>query len=112
MGNSISLFEQIYEFYRNLILKGIIRKGEYLPSVREVAVARKINPNTVVKAYALLIEDKLITPINKKGYLVTYSTLSQKQEYLKETINKLRLQGYSEQEIKDTLKEVFKDDQN
>lgn len=112
MGNSIILFEQIYEFYRNLILKGIIRKGEYLPSVREVAIARKINPNTVVKAYALLIEDKLITPINKKGYLVTYSTGDQKQEYLKETINNLRLQGYSEREIKETLKEVFKDDQN
>lgn len=112
MGNSIILFEQIYEFYRNLILNGIIRKGEYLPSVREVAIARKINPNTVVKAYALLIEDKLITPINKKGYLVTYSTLSQKQEYLKETIHKLKLQGYSEQEIKDTVKEVYGDDQN
>ena len=73
MKQATNLYEQIYSFYKNLIYRGVIRKDEYLPSVREVALARKINPNTVVKAYSLLINDGLITSINKKGYLVIYS---------------------------------------
>lgn len=110
MKQATNLYEQIYYFYKNLIYRGIIRKDEYLPSVREVALARKINPNTVVKAYSLLINDGLITSINKKGYLVIYSNEDKKQQYLNQTINKLKLEGYTKQELIETILEEYKDD--
>lgn len=110
MKQATNLYEQIYSFYKNLIYRGVIRKDEYLPSVREVALARKINPNTVVKAYSLLINDGLITSINKKGYLVIYSNEDKKQQYLKQTINKLKLEGYTKQELIKTIMEEYKDD--
>ena len=110
MKQPTNLYEQIYSFYKNLIYRGVIRKDEYLPSVREVALARKINPNTVVKAYSLLINDGLITSINKKGYLVIYSNEDKKQQYLNQTINKLKLEGYTKQELIETILEEYKDD--
>ena len=110
MKQATNLYEQIYSFYKNLIYRGVIRKDEYLPSVREVALARKINPNTVVKAYSLLINDGLITSINKKGYLVIYSNEDKKQQYLKQTINKLKLEGYTKHELIKTILEEYKDD--
>ena len=110
MNKTVNLFEEIYNFYKKLIYKGVIKKGEYLPSVREVALARKINPNTVVKAYSLLINDGLITSINKKGYLVIYSNEDKKQQYLNQTINKLKLEGYTKQELIETILEEYKDD--
>lgn len=110
MKQATNLYEQIYSFYKNLIYRGVIRKDEYLPSVREVALARKINPNTVVKAYSLLISDGLITSINKKGYLVIYSNEDKKQQHLKQTINKLKLEGYTKQELIETILEEYKDD--
>lgn len=110
MKQATNLYEQIYSFYKNLIYRGVIRKDEYLPSVREVALARKINPNTVVKAYSLLINDGLITSINKKGYLVIYSNEDKKQQYLNQTINKLKLEGYTKQELIETILEEYKDD--
>lgn len=110
MKQATNLYEQIYSFYKNLIYRGVIRKDEYLPSVREVALARKINPNTVVKAYSLLINDGLITSINKKGYLVIYSNEDKKQQYLNQTINKLKLEGYTKQELIKTIMEEYKDD--
>ncbi len=110
MKQATNLYEQIYSFYKNLIYRGVIRKDEYLPSVREVALARKINPNTVVKAYSLLINDGLITSINKKGYLVIYSNQDKKQQYLNQTINKLKLEGYTKQELIETILEEYKDD--
>lgn len=110
MKQATNLYEQIYSFYKNLIFRGVIRKDEYLPSVREVALARKINPNTVVKAYSLLINDGLITSINKKGYLVIYSNEDKKQQYLNQTINKLKLEGYTKQELIGMILEEYKDD--
>lgn len=110
MKQATNLYEQIYSFYKNLIYRGVIRKDEYLPSVREVALARKINPNTVVKAYSLLINDGLISSINKKGYLVIYSNEDKKQQYLNQTINKLKLEGYTKQELIETILEEYKDD--
>lgn len=110
MKQATNLYEQIYSFYKNLIYRGVIRKDEYLPSVREVALARKINPNTVVKAYSLLINDGLITSINKKGYIVIYSNEDKKQQYLNQTINKLKLEGYTKQELIETILEEYKDD--
>lgn len=110
MKQATNLYEQIYSFYKNLIYRGVIRKDEYLPSVREVALARKINPNTVVKAYSLLINDGLITSINKKGYLVVYSNEDKKQQYLNQTINKLKLEGYTKQELIETILEEYNDD--
>lgn len=110
MKQATNLYEQIYSFYKNLIYRGVIRKDEYLPSVREVALVRKINPNTVVKAYSLLINDGLITSINKKGYLVIYSNEDKKQQYLNQTINKLKLEGYTKQELIQTILEEYKDD--
>lgn len=110
MKQANNLYEQIYSFYKNLIYRGVIRKGEYLPSVREVALARKINPNTVVKAYSLLINDGLIMSINKKGYVVIYSNEDKKDQYVKEIVNKLKLEGYSKEELIKTILEEYKDD--
>lgn len=112
MNKTINLFEEIYNFYKKLIYKGVIKKGEYLPSVREVALARKINPNTVVKAYNLLINDGLIQAINKKGYLVIYSTKNNKNQNLINELDDIKKEGYTKEEIINALEEVYKNDWN
>ena len=95
--------------------KAALNSLEYLSGISSlcnemVEKSRKINPNTVVKAYSLLINDGLITSINKKGYLVIYSNEDKKQQYLDQTINKLKLEGYTKQELIETILEEYKDD--
>ncbi len=45
---------------RFLIACGALKPGDQLPSVRELAVKMRINPNTVVRTYRDLQQEKII----------------------------------------------------
>ena len=45
------IYAQIIDGYREQIATGILQPGEKLPSVRELASALAINPNTIQRAY-------------------------------------------------------------
>jgi GntR family transcriptional regulator len=51
-GIPISL--QLVEQFRHALEVGILRPGEHLPTVRQLAAELTIAPNTIVKAYAQL----------------------------------------------------------
>ena len=68
---SIPIYYQIVEQIKRNIAMDIIKKGEKLPSVRELALHLKINPNTVAKAYKILIDENICESKPKKGIFVT-----------------------------------------
>ncbi len=45
------IYSQIVDSYRDRITAGILRPGDKLPSVRELAADLAINPNTIQRAY-------------------------------------------------------------
>ena len=51
------IYLQIHQYLAQLILEGVIQEGDALPSVRQLAVAQHVNPITVSKAIAMLVED-------------------------------------------------------
>lgn len=65
------LYEQILDQMRSSIAKGEIGLGEKIPSVREMAQALKINPNTVMRAYQELERDGLTEKRRGQGTFVT-----------------------------------------
>ena len=62
--------EQIKEKIIQYIRAGIYAPDEKLPSVRELAVELKVNPNTIAKVYSALEEEGRIYSLAKKGYYV------------------------------------------
>jgi len=48
------IYEQVVERFQELIVKGGLKPGEQMPSVRNLAMELSINPNTIQKAYAEL----------------------------------------------------------
>ncbi|MES2964016.1 MAG: GntR family transcriptional regulator, partial [Bdellovibrionota bacterium] len=48
------IFQQIVDELEKRILTGELSAGDFLPSVREFAVANSVNPNTIAKAYQQL----------------------------------------------------------
>lgn len=61
------IYEQIKDGLRRLILTGIIRQDEKLPSVRELASQLAINPNTIQKAYRELEQEGFSYTISGRG---------------------------------------------
>lgn len=47
----IPIYLQIMEIYCDRILRGELARGDQLPSVRDVALTYRVNPNTVQKAF-------------------------------------------------------------
>lgn len=68
--DSRSLHEQIESGFRELIVNGILKPQEQLPSVRELSISLTVNPNTVQKAYKQLELDGYIYSIKGKGNFV------------------------------------------
>ena len=69
--NERPIYIQLAEFIRKYIISGKYKKGEKLPSVRELALIMKVNPNTMQKALTELENEKLIYTERTNGKFVT-----------------------------------------
>lgn len=106
-GNA-PIYESVAAYFRKMIAHGVLKEGDAMPSVREVALAEKINPNTVVRAYGLLVDEGLIVSMPKKGYYVSGKKRSDSS--LKQALAALLESGYQEEDILHALKELKGED--
>lgn len=65
--SSTPIYEQIIQQMKELCLKGIMKPGDKLPSVRELATIIIANPNTVSKAYKELEREGLLKRFEAEG---------------------------------------------
>ncbi|AOT70723.1 GntR family transcriptional regulator [Geosporobacter ferrireducens] len=65
------LYEQIKEKMKFLMINGVLKANEKIPSVRELAQTLTINPNTIQKSYKDLETEGFIYSIRGKGSFVT-----------------------------------------
>ena len=72
--NERPIYIQLVEQLRIGILTSKFNVGEKIPSVRELAMLAKVNPNTMQKALAELEEEKLIYTERTNGKFVTKDT--------------------------------------
>lgn len=73
-GDHRPLYEQIKEKIKELIISGILKEEDKIPSVRELAGSLAINPNTIQKAYRDLEAEGYIYSVRAKGSFVTPQT--------------------------------------
>ena len=64
------IYEQVRDGLRKLMVTGMLRPGDKLPSVRALAVELAINPNTIQRAYAQLETEGYILSVSGKGTVV------------------------------------------
>ncbi len=64
------IYTQIADNFRSQIRTGILKEGDKLPSVRELASQLAINPNTIQRAYRELEAEGWIATVSGKGCFV------------------------------------------
>ena len=62
---------QIAEQVRNLIAMEKLKPGDHLPPVRKLAEFLNINQNTILRAYLLLEQEKVVVTRKRGGTVVT-----------------------------------------
>ena len=76
------IYSQIEGGIREQILAGILRPGDKLPSVRELAATLTINPNTIARAYRDLEQQGWIATVSGKGCFVCDKTPARERQPL------------------------------
>lgn len=103
------IYLQIVDGYRAQISAGVLRAGDKLPSVRELATELSINPNTIQRAYRQLEALGWIATVPGKGCFVSglpEYALDEQQELLHafdETALALLQRGFTRQTLADRL---------
>lgn len=69
-NDSQPIYRQIRDRVVAMILDGVLKEGDALPSVRTVATESRVNPLTVLKAYQQLDDEKLVEKRRGRGMLV------------------------------------------
>lgn len=72
------IYEQVKEKFKELIIAGILKGHDKIPSVRELASHLAINPNTIQKAYHELEKEGYIYSVAAKGNYVSPQELATK----------------------------------
>lgn len=110
--------EAIYIQLCNQIIMGIatsvIREGDSLPSVRQLADTIGVNMHTVNKAYSVLKREGYISLDKRRGAVISLD--ADKMEQLEEMRRELRIvlargccKNISRQEVHDLVDEIFDD---
>jgi GntR family transcriptional regulator len=69
-ANGVPIYRQIIQQIEYAILSERMRPGDKLPTIRSLAVALKINPNTIARAYGELeIRGILVTQVGSGTYV-------------------------------------------
>jgi GntR family transcriptional regulator len=83
------IYRQLRDRVVHMILDGVLKEGDPLPSVRNVAADYRVNPLTVLKAYQELVDDGLVEKRRGLGMFVKEGARDlllkgERQKFLKE----------------------------
>ena len=83
--NDQPIYQQVRDHVVSLIIDDVLKSGDPIPSVRQMAVEGGVNPLTVSKAYQELVDLKIV---EKRRGLGMFITESAKKELVKLEKNK------------------------
>jgi GntR family transcriptional regulator len=70
-SNGLAIYDQVVRQIKFAVAGRVLRPGELVPSVRELARELAINPNTVARAYRCLQDDGVLETVRGQGLAVT-----------------------------------------
>jgi GntR family transcriptional regulator len=69
--DSVPIYRQLRDRVVAMILEGVLKEGDPLPSVRNVAADYRLNPLTVLKGYQQLVDEQLVEKRRGLGMFVS-----------------------------------------
>jgi GntR family transcriptional regulator len=101
-NDNAPIYRQLKERVIGMMLDGLLKAGDPLPSVRQIAAEYQLNPITVSKAYQELVDENLVEKRRGIGMYVTEGAsekllASERERFLREEwpamLERIRLLG-------------------
>lgn len=117
LKSSKPIYEQVIEQMKLNVMKGYLKPGDMIPSVRRLALELQITPGTVAKAYQELERQKIIETVRGKGTFIAGEIIMKMDEEKLIDVKKeictqlleLKLMGYDEGKILKLVKDLYKE---
>ena len=117
-AGGVPIYDQITRQVKGLILRGELKEGEALPSMRLLARELRISVITTKRAYEELEREGFITTVPGKGCFVApqdpelarEETLRRVEEHLTRAVEAAKSGGVTLEEMSDTLNILYGDD--
>ncbi|WP_457460717.1 GntR family transcriptional regulator [Streptomyces sp. TE5632] len=113
--SGLSPYQQVVQQVRHALRLGLLKEGDRLPTVKDVAGRLAINPNTVLKAYRELEHDGLVAARPGVGTFVTRTLADASlaahgplRKDLRRWLTKARLAGLDEESIEALFMNTFR----
>src|SRR5262249_9880435 len=89
------IYRQLRDRVVAMILEGVLKEGDPLPSVRNVAAEYRVNPLTVLKGYQQLVDEQLVEKKRGRGMFINTGARNlllqgERQKFLAEEWPKIR----------------------
>lgn len=112
-----SIYEQIVDNIKELIIADVLSAEEKLPSVRELSKTLTVNPNTIQKAYRELEYQGFIYTVSGLGTFVSAAAdkevdakrVGEVTEELRRSIRELRFLGLPQEQVSMLLKDLLEE---
>lgn len=116
MKDGRPLYEQVVDGIKEQVLRGMLKPGDQIPSIRQLAGMLTITPNTVSKAYQELERQNVIETVRGKGTFVAQvqetpineAKVSQIKRELKKVCVDWYYTGQSKEQLLEEIEEVYK----
>lgn len=116
-NSGVPIYQQIADQFKEDILSGRMKQGEYLPSIRGLAKELRISVITTMKAYEELEKQGLVTAVQGKGYYVNAQDtemlkeqhMRKMEEHLMNAITAAKIAGISDKELLEVMKMLMQE---
>lgn len=112
-----SIYEQIIDNIKELIIRGVLAEDSELPSIRELSRSLTVNPNTVQKAFKELEREGFVYTVKGKGSFVSPRQDRQADPHavkkvcadIRNSVQELCYLGVPEEELKKMVADIADD---
>lgn len=119
-NSGLPIYRQLLDQVLRHVVSGRVKEGDFLPSVRQVALELEVNPMTVSKAYSLLERDGVVEHVRGQGMRIAprpkaseNGSLRERQEQLVPLLERVAAEAYqlhlSSSQVKSLIDRVFKE---
>jgi GntR family transcriptional regulator len=115
--SGVPIYRQIVEQVLALLAGGMLKEGDLLPSVRQVARDAAVNPMTVSKAYSRLENEGIVRRVRGQGMQVLApshnGTLDQRKQQFRglvePALHRARQLGLNRSQIREVISSLLQD---
>ena len=116
LKNRKPIYEQVVDNFKKLIIKGVLKEDDKVPSIRDMSKILTVNPNTVQKAYRELENKGYFYTVHGQGTFIStpekeYDMKEKKLLYdqLGEILDQLKFFGETKEDIVNFMEDrIFK----